>query len=172
LEKHQQQSNQVSVAEEVRKKMHWLTLSFRDEPELEDRFLRSYTNNSLKFVRVAFLVVIFILIGYLVWSISTGEKRTVLRIVLTVIAALGWLTTFTRFFRMYFFSLMFLVMLIAGIARTLLVSSSGVVGLSVHAIAVFMVSIDFPQCEKKGRVGDSPHANRPSVCDLPLLCWR
>lgn len=120
-------------------RMHPLTLSFRDNPDLEAEFQRKYILKSLRFMRLTFSVVLFFLVVYVIIGAVLREAMWIERAVATGIAALALGLVFTRLFRRFYYDFLVAILLIGGVWRTLLVNDSGIVGLGVYSISVFLL---------------------------------
>jgi hypothetical protein len=136
--------------------MHPLTLQFTpanlDGLTLRDQIARhdevdsfemdyqeQYVLKSLDFVRSALSIVFCFVVIYAIIVSIQNDSNTVFRLVLTGIALLALVFTFTRFFRMFFTTTMLCILIAACAARTLLVTTSGAIGFSMTAIITFLV---------------------------------
>jgi magnesium-transporting ATPase (P-type)/class 3 adenylate cyclase len=126
-------------SDEVKMCMDPITLRFRNYPDLEDEFQSTYAAKSLAYVRVAMTVVFFFMVGYTVFSVFV-EDLAVARIVGTAAAMCALAVVYTRLFRRYFHTILFLILLGAGASRTLLVTTNGSIGMGMFAIIAFLVT--------------------------------
>jgi class 3 adenylate cyclase/phosphoserine phosphatase len=132
--------------------MNWLTLSFQSGSEgggelkiediesLEHEFQNQYVKKNLTFLRSAAAVIFVLMLCYSVFvTLSGGDSQLLARWIVTAAALVVMFFMWTRLFRAYFSEFLFIMMIVGGIGKTLMITSNGVSGLALYAIIVFLV---------------------------------
>eukprot|EP00741_Cyanophora_paradoxa_P005893 tig00000113_g5711.t1 len=130
--------------------LHPVTLRFIGRDDLEAAWREDHVRRSLRFSRAALGVALALFVGYLfvdVFLIGSGVSdfsRLVVRACLLVMGILIFGFTFTQSFRRYFQSIISSICWFTGISKvppadTLLITDSGVLGVAIYPVFLFLV---------------------------------
>jgi magnesium-transporting ATPase (P-type)/class 3 adenylate cyclase len=138
LYSHVDPAGSLSVLDRIA--MQPFTLAFVNQPELEREFRNKYVLKSLRLTRTSMSVLFLLMVLYAALTAASQADQWRARLVLTGLAGVALVVlVWPRWFRRYFSELLCVILLAVSVAKTVLVTENGSVGMLVFAIACFLL---------------------------------